>query len=118
MTTKPSQPDLALSIRQPFAEMILRGTKKIEYRGRPTNVRGVLYLYASKKPVEDDALWRTLKSEPGSLPTGVLVGTVEIVGCREGDDEFEWLLANPVRFARPRTFEGHPQPSFWRPRLR
>ncbi len=30
----------ALSIRQPYAELILRGIKKIEYRSRPTRLLG------------------------------------------------------------------------------
>lgn len=34
----------ALSIRQPFAELILLGQKPIEYRSRPTNIRGRVYL--------------------------------------------------------------------------
>jgi hypothetical protein len=40
---------LALSIRQPFAEMILRGIKTVEYRSRPTRLIGRrFYIYASK----------------------------------------------------------------------
>jgi hypothetical protein len=39
----------ALSIRQPFAELILRGVKTVEYRSRPTRIVGErFYLYASK----------------------------------------------------------------------
>lgn len=30
----------ALSIRQPFAELILRGIKTVEYRSRPTRIIG------------------------------------------------------------------------------
>ena len=37
----------ALSIRQPHAEAILRGVKKIEYRTRRTKVRGRIYIYAN-----------------------------------------------------------------------
>jgi predicted transcriptional regulator len=41
---------LALSIRQPFAELILRGIKKVEYRSRRTSVVGErFWIYASKK---------------------------------------------------------------------
>ena len=36
----------ALSVRQPYAELILRGEKKIEYRSKPTNIRERVYLYA------------------------------------------------------------------------
>ncbi|HEY7116651.1 MAG TPA: ASCH domain-containing protein [Tepidisphaeraceae bacterium] len=40
---------LALSIRQPFAELILRGIKTVEYRSRPTRVIGRrFYIYATK----------------------------------------------------------------------
>lgn len=40
---------LALSIRQPFAELILRGIKRVEYRTKPTRIIGQrFYLYASK----------------------------------------------------------------------
>ena len=39
----------ALSIRQPYAELILRGLKTIEYRSRPTHIIGErFYIYASK----------------------------------------------------------------------
>src|SRR5687768_18607703 len=39
----------ALSIRQPWAELILRGVKKIEYRSRPTRLIGErFYIYAAK----------------------------------------------------------------------
>jgi len=39
----------ALSIRQPYAELILRGMKTIEYRSRATRIVGErFYIYASK----------------------------------------------------------------------
>jgi ASCH domain len=40
---------LALSIRQPYAELILRGVKTVEYRSRPTRVIGEeFYIYAAR----------------------------------------------------------------------
>jgi len=40
---------LALSIRQPYAEEILRGIKTVEYRGRKTGIVGQrFYIYAAK----------------------------------------------------------------------
>ena len=42
----------ALSIRQPYAELILRGIKTVEYRSRPTRIIGQrFHIYAAKKPV-------------------------------------------------------------------
>ena len=43
---------LALSIRQPYAELILRGVKTIEYRSRPTRLIGQrFYIYATLWPL-------------------------------------------------------------------
>src|SRR4051794_157474 len=40
----------ALSIRQPWAELILRGVKTVEYRSRPTHVVGErFWIYASRQ---------------------------------------------------------------------
>lgn len=52
----------AISIRQPFVELILRGLKKREYRSKPTNIRERVYLYASLKP----ARWRRLAARSQS----------------------------------------------------
>ena len=39
----------ALSIRQPYAELILRGVKTIEYRSRPTRIIGErFWIYAAR----------------------------------------------------------------------
>ena len=103
----------ALSIRQPYAERILRGDKKIEYRTWPTTHRGRIYIYAAKTPVllpgHEDPL------DPLKLPRGVLVGTVEIVDCKKGEKYFEWGLRNPVRFDPPRTFNAFPQAGYFYP---
>ena len=40
----------ALSIRQPFAELILRGVKTVEYRSRPTRIVGErFWIYVPRK---------------------------------------------------------------------
>lgn len=94
----------ALSIRQPYAEAILRGHKTIEYRSRPTRIIGEpFYIYASKGsapvlppsatriwssdltvPTDAPAPWvlelaTMLRLYPDQLwPTGVIVGTAVI----------------------------------------
>jgi predicted transcriptional regulator len=104
----------ALSIRQPNAEQILRGKKKIEYRNMPTNKRERVYVYASKTPADQGA-WDEIGLEPGDLPTSVIVGTVEVVGCRKVRGEYEWDLAKPVRLKRPIKPKNHPQPAWFNP---
>ena len=50
--SQPIVPDMrALSIRQPYAELILRGIKTIEYRSRRTRIIGErFYIYAARTP--------------------------------------------------------------------
>ena len=44
----------ALSIRQPYTELILRGLKTVEYRTWPTRLIGeTFYIYAARKPGDD-----------------------------------------------------------------
>ena len=94
----------ALSIRQPFAELILRGMKTIEYRSRPTRIIGErFWIYASKGrgtsgegrvwsgdlavPREPLPPWMIELAEglrlwnSGELPTGVIVGSAVIERC-------------------------------------
>jgi hypothetical protein len=109
----------AISIRQPYVEQILLGKKKYEYRSTLTHIRERVYLYASKKPASDDAEWRRVGSEPGNLPTGVIVGSIVIAHCEwSGKDNcFRYRLESPVRFRKHLTPNGQPQPKFFRPRV-
>lgn len=104
----------ALSVRQPYAELILSGKKKIEYRSRRTHIRGRVYIYAGKMPGDPDD-FADLGLEPGDLPAGFLVGTVEIVDCSGGDGDFEWHLRKPERLPRPRRPKNRAQPVFFNP---
>ncbi len=111
----------AISIRQPHIEAILRGKKKIEYRSRPTKVRGRVYLYASlgRDSDKDEAEMlsqyaiRDLTAE--ELPRGVLVGTVELYDCTERQGEYQWHLRNPRRAKRLMKPKNHPQPVWFNP---
>ena len=108
----------AISIKQPFVEQILRGIKTREYRSQPTRITGRVYLYASLKPREERAEWRKVGLSVGDLPTGVVVGTVEILKClKNRNGGFAYVLANPKRFGRSRRPKNQPQPRFWLPQF-
>jgi len=105
----------ALSIRQPYAEQILRGTKKIEYRRRLTSIIGErFYIYASLTPGEAKD-FESMGQRPGDLPTGVLVGTVEIGKCTGMPDDYKWHLKGPRRLKRNLRPRKHPQPVWFNP---
>jgi len=110
-----SKPIRALSVCQPYAEQSLSGEKRVEYRSIPTKLkRERVYLYASKRERKD--VYRKLKVEPGTYPTGVIVGTVEVVGCRKvGERDYRWQLANPVRAKRKLRPKRSPQPVWFYP---
>lgn len=105
---------LALSVRQPFAEQIMLGTKTIEYRTTPTRIRERVYIYTSKgtRPIED---WKGMSCRPGDLPTGVLVGTVKIVACTGTARNYHWTLANPRRLSKRLNPKSRPQPVWFHP---
>ncbi len=105
----------ALSIRQPYAELILRGIKRIEYRSRPTRIIGErFYIYAARK-------WAGVNGhtagdiKEGEAPTGVIVGTAVIAECRRESGHYCWQLADVKRMKKPRRPKGRPQPVWFRP---
>jgi hypothetical protein len=111
----------ALSIRQPHAEAVLRGVKRIEYRNRRTHIRGRIWIYAalSRDPADEEA---AMMAEYGiadcrcdQLPRGVLVGTVELVDCTGKDRDFHWHLRKPERAKKRVKPTTQPQPSWFFP---
>lgn len=104
----------ALSVRQPFAELIMCGEKKIEYRSQITHKRERVYIYASKT-AGDPNEFKKLRLQPGDLPTGVLIGTVEITNCTGRPGDYEWHLANPERLDELIKPKGKPQPVWFKP---
>lgn len=97
----------ALSIRQPWVELILRGEKNLEYRSRRMKEMGPLLMHASRTLDEDNIA--THGFEPADLPFGALVGLVDVVGCVEVEGEeglYAYQLAHPRRFKVPVPYTG------------
>lgn len=68
----------ALTICQPYAEMIVRGDKRVENRTWPTKYRGPLYIHAGKnKQWLDDG---DLENFP-NMAFGAVIATVNLVDC-------------------------------------
>jgi len=75
----------ALSLKQPFAELIVTGKKTIELRKWKTNFRGEFLVHASKVPF----LYEKLDGLT-SLPLGAIVGTANLVGVKKYESLDEW----------------------------
>ncbi len=110
------KPQRAISIRQPYAEQILRGIKVREYRTVPTNIRERVYIYASQKP-GDWHLYDLLGYDAAKLPRGVLIGTVEITGCECHSKAgcYAYLLTGPRRLRTKLKPKNQPNPIWFNP---
>ncbi len=114
-------PIKALSVRQPWAELILSGRKRIEVRSWSDAYRGLLWLHAGRREEEDAGQHFGLTG----LFTGGFVGTVTLLDilpfsvdrwekwrsqhCVPGSppaNAFAWMLGEPRRLTRPLPAAG------------
>lgn len=89
---------LILSIRQPWAWLIMHAGKDIENRSWPTKVRGRVLIHTAKgvtRPEWQEA-WEWVRCacpdawdkgkrmiQPGAIERGGIIGSVDIVDCVE-----------------------------------
>lgn len=114
---------VCLSVRQPFADLIVDGVKTIENRPRPTQLVGRLIIHSSQKI-------HALGSESDeNRDRGMILGMVQLVGCHEAfpnccasavgalwgeGAEYHWQLAGARRFVTPFPAKG--ALGFWSPK--
>ncbi|MBC8446429.1 MAG: ASCH domain-containing protein [Chloroflexi bacterium] len=113
----------ALSIRQPWAELILQGRKTIELRTWQTHYRGRIAIHASQTVQEEACVAYGL--DPARVVRGALIGTVELVDILPLDEAawealrdqhlslrefpgpiFGWRLEAPQRLSQPIPMRG------------
>jgi len=116
----------AISIRQPWAELILQRRKTIELRTWETKIRGRIAIHAGKKVEQAACDHHGL--DPAILARGALVGYVDIAEMIHFDEEtweelrdnhlaldgfsgdlVGWRLANPERLPEPVPMRGRRQ---------
>lgn len=105
----------AISIKQPWATLIVAGIKPVENRSWPIRHRGPLLIHAGKRIDWEgferiDQLGLDLP-DPDVLHRGGIIGQVDVVGCVSDSrspwasrDRWHWIVANP----RPLPFEPMP----------
>ena len=125
----------ALTIWQPYASLIVADKKGFETRSWATSYRGPLAIHAARKsvrsilnnlsPITVNAMRDALQRSLLDLPTGAVIGTVDLVDCWEIDEQFlrsltarerafgdcrigrfAWELANPKMFIHPQYTNG------------
>lgn len=109
----------ALTIRQPWASLIVAGIKDVENRSWPTSHRGLLYVHAGSAVDREAMALHGHLLEP-TLPSGAIIGTVELINCVRAADsrwaepgQWHWLLADPQQLPVPVPCRG--ALGLWRP---
>ena len=80
-----------LTIKQPWATLIMQGDKRFEFRSWQTKYRGELLIHAGKG-IDKEALNRLKKYLPKELPSGQILGKVTLVDCVKYDENFKERL--------------------------
>ena len=116
----------ALTVKQPWASLIIRGGKDIENRDWRTNYTGIVAIHSSAKMSREDMedacdLMRQFvphfsanrfQQDRYGFPTGAILGTVDIVGCVSQSDspwfvgDYGFVLRNAVAFPEPIPCKG------------
>lgn len=107
----------ALSIRQPWAWLIVNGHKDIENRDWYTNYRGTLLIHAGQKMYREDYLMaQEIAAKqgielpaPDQLQMGGIVGMAVINGCVQ-ESESPWFFGKhgfTLAGARPLAFRPY-----------
>ena len=81
----------ALTIKQPWATLIMQGDKRFEFRSWQTKYRGDLLIHAGKG-IDKEAMKRLEKYLPEELPYGKILGKVKLVDCIKMSPELKELL--------------------------
>jgi hypothetical protein len=96
----------AITVRQPWAHLIVTGAKLVEHRSWRTHHRGALLIHAGQEIDQDGP-------EIKQLVLGAIIGVVELVDVFERGGRFGWRLANPRQFKQPVECRG--RLSLWLP---
>lgn len=80
-----------LTIKQPWATLIMQGDKRFEFRSWQTKYRGDLLIHAGKG-IDKEAMKRLAKYLPEKLALGKILGKVKLVDCIKMSPEFKELL--------------------------
>ena len=107
---------MCISMHQPWASLVIEGIKRFEGREWTNDYRGILWIHAASKKVEDDVvrtvedeyreLYKTCKKEvkfPKRYPTSCLLGCVDLVDIIS-DTDYKKMV--PLEF-REKSFSPY-----------
>ena len=100
----------AITIHQPWAELIVRGAKDVENRSWRTWHRGPLLIHAGAGADEERFQEHGV---PDDVERSAIIGVVEVIDCTQErtsawhePGSWGWYLARAKRFPRPIPMKG------------
>lgn len=87
----------ALSLRQPFAQLIAQGKKTIELRTWETKFRGEFFIHASKQIMTDEC--KRFGYDPKLVTTGAIVGKAFLYNVKLYQTATEWTADSDKHLA-------------------
>ena len=94
----------ALTIKEPWATLIISGYKKYEFRSWKTNYRGELYIHTSLKKIpKNDERIRELVNllKDKDIKYGYIIAKCNLVDCIYMDEEF----INKIKTENPTEYK-------------
>lgn len=106
----------ALTVREPWASLLVRGLKSEEYRSRNTKRRGLVLIHSSLTyQIGWEEIFKDFSAPcPDELELNCILGAVEIYDCISTEDGYAWKVRNAVKFSNPPECRG--ALSFWQPK--
>ncbi len=81
-----------ITIKQPWATLIVEGYKRFEFRSWKTNYRGDILIHAGKG-IDKEAMERLKKYLPDEIPLGKIIGKATLIDCIPMSKDFADMLA-------------------------
>ncbi|MEO8348602.1 MAG: hypothetical protein ABI610_06785 [Acidobacteriota bacterium] len=100
----------AISVRQPAADQIVRGTKRRDVRSRPSRFRGWVLIHASQTLRASELPKGAAEPERGKL-----VGLARLDDCVKDGEGWSYVWAKPQRFRVAVPCRGHYSIPFYVP---
>ena len=94
-----------LSLKQPYAELLVSGKKTIELRKWNTNFRGKFLIHASKNVNKEKC--RSLKIDPPKLYVGAILGRAELYDVKKYENKYQFTRDKNRHYADSNIFDSH-----------
>jgi hypothetical protein len=100
--------EYALSIKQPWATLIVHGVKSIEVRSWPTARRGRVYIHAARIADDRTVGWKLVPAQAKDMADlkGGLIGIAEITNCFTYTTREEFARDQELHRNDPSWFTG------------